>query len=118
ILMGEGLRKGKTYTLSRGLQQLPTTLAKDSTVIHHAEVLSVRRSGGHYKIRININGEEQTLQSDAVVCATTATVAQNIISDLSAPQLSFLSKIGYSSTVLVTRGYAAAAISHPRALAF
>lgn len=118
ILMGESFRKGKTCTLKHGLQQLPEALSAGSTVLLNAEVLSVQKSGNGYHVQVMSESKKQILECDGLVCATTATVALKIISDLTPRQSSFLSTVGYSSTALVARSFIAANITTPRALAF
>jgi oxygen-dependent protoporphyrinogen oxidase len=103
ILTKTSFRKGRTYTLKHGLQQLPESLAKDCTVMLNTEVKSIKyNKTGQYELMLN---KGQTMFVDGVVCATTASVALSIVGDLSVEQKAFLSGVAYSKTVVVANAF-------------
>lgn len=89
----------KLFTLRHGLGQLPEALARGLSVRFNAEATKVIPNGTGYTIHALIEGKEELLTADGVVCATPAVTIPLLLTDLNAKQGAFFRAINYSATV-------------------
>lgn len=120
ILINALFRKGKTYTLKNGLQQIPKYLAKNSTVITDCEVTEVvKLANNKYEVNTVHSGKAKVFAGfDGIVCATTATVVPKIFKNLNSEQKEFFLGVSYSSTVTVASCFEREKLNSSRAISF
>ncbi|MFF7633202.1 protoporphyrinogen/coproporphyrinogen oxidase [Kitasatospora sp. NPDC008050] len=95
-----GLRSVRVLT--GGLQQLPRRLAEQLPVQLGHEVREVTEDeDGRYRLRVAHAQGRYELVADAVLCATTATVAARILAPLDATLRDFLATVPYASAVVL-----------------
>ncbi len=99
--------RGGTYLFQGGLQRIPETLAKGSSVLLNRIVIQVKKTeDGTYTVTLrDENDVEETLTADGVVCATTATTVLRIFRNLASYQRIFFEGIRYTSVSYLGRTY-------------
>lgn len=128
------IRSGKAARSTRGPKQRPalqtfregnTTLIQTlaaklgSALLCGAEVKSVTRSGADsagrsdsFSAVVNIQGEENTMETQCLVMATPTNTAATLLRTLDPEFASFLSGIEYAPVAIVSLGYRKADIGH------
>jgi protoporphyrinogen/coproporphyrinogen III oxidase len=99
----------RAFSVAGGLQRLPEALAADVDVRTASPVVGIQLHGT--QVEVLTAGESMTV--DGVVCATTASVAANLVADLPLLTGEFLRSVSYSRTLVATYrpGAAAPALS-------
>lgn len=105
VLLKAGLQGMQLSALRQGMDTLPRALARGLDVRLGAEVrLAERAEDGGYRVRLLQDGQPAELAADALVCATTASAAAQILPQLSAEQRAFFEAVRYSSSAAVALG--------------
>lgn len=105
VLLKAGLQGMQLSALRQGMDRLPQALARGLDVCLGAEVRQATRAdNGGYRVQVLQDGQVRELAADALVCATTASVAARIFPQLNSEQRAFFEAVRYSSSAAVALG--------------
>jgi protoporphyrinogen/coproporphyrinogen III oxidase len=93
-----GMRR--LLTLRGGLGALPAAMAGKLDVRLDANVRAVRRDGSRHEVTVRFGDRKERLLADAVVCATPAHVARQLVHGLEPGCATFLDTVDYAPTVV------------------
>jgi oxygen-dependent protoporphyrinogen oxidase len=80
----------------------------ERTVVHVSRARTMRRQSGGYAVDVG-----HVVEADAVVVATPAHAASNLLAELDAELAGLLAEIPYSDSAIVTLGYRLEDVPHP-----
>jgi len=98
IRAGIGMRR--LLTLRGGLGTLPAAIASKLDVRLDANVRTIRPGGAGHEVTFRTGGRKRRLVADAIVCATPAHVARQVIEGLDPSSALFLDSVHYAPTVV------------------
>jgi oxygen-dependent protoporphyrinogen oxidase len=107
---GSPMFLGLAGGLGAMIDALQGALAAAATVIVGQPAVGIRREGAAYAVRL---AGGRTLEADAVLLATPAFAAADLLEPLDPPLGALLRAIPYASTATVTLAYRRAEIGHP-----
>ena len=102
------LPKQKIFTFEKGLQQLPSTLAKKlgkNNLQLNSKIQSINKEAGKYRIEFNISGKSGKIYADQVVSSLPASALEKIDSSFLKGISKDLLKIPYVPVVMLHFAY-------------
>lgn len=93
----------KTYRMQGGIAQLAVALANGQDAMTGVQVEVIKRSSsGGFEVSGTSSAGAVRVQAKAVICATPASSAAELVQDLPSSATTFLKAVSYSRTVILT----------------
>lgn len=108
--------KSLTFNFAGGIATWPKAVARalgERRVWRGARVTDLFNEGGLWRLVVERGGRSETVEARAVVLATPAHAAADLVADLDLAASSALRAIPYSSMAVVHLGYSREQIAHP-----
>jgi oxygen-dependent protoporphyrinogen oxidase len=108
--------KSLTFNFEGGIATWPRAIARalgDRRVWRGARVTDLFNEGGMWRLVVERDGRAETVETRAVVVATPAYAAADLVADLDLAASSALRAIPYSSMAVVHLGYSREQVAHP-----
>lgn len=108
--------KSITFNFKGGIAEWPKTIARvlgPQRVWRRARVSDVFHEGGVWRLVVERDGPAETIEANAVIMATPAYAAADLVSSLDAEAAAALKGIPYSSMAVINMGYRRSQVSHP-----
>jgi len=103
------------FSFKNGMEALPEAIGSylGKAVHRDSEVQAIERQGQHWILRVRTDDYIDILQADAVIMATPALAAANLLQPLSDLLACQLRSIVYAPMAVLTMGFNSTAIDHP-----
>jgi len=103
------------FSFTTGMEALPIAIGEHlgSDLYTDTQVLAIERQGQHWLLTTESGGDTELLEADAVIMATPAVAAANLLHPLSGLLASQLRSIVYAPMAVLTLGFDVEDIDHP-----